>query len=335
MTNISQHIEQLLRRHDCVIVPTIGAFIVSYKSAYINDEWGIMTPPKREVHFNASIVNNDGLLANSIARKNRISFEAANLLLQQEIEKIRTQLERNKEYAIGRLGILHLGEEANIDFKAFKSDIQLNANYGLNQFRMKTLKEIQEAVYASASPSAKADNRSDKNYYIPINKRFAQYAAMFIVVFFAAISLSVPSGQYKQEYASVVPITQSHQTHTPVDTVIPTPASQVIEETPATVETQAKPQVVAEPTPAPQAPEATETASEPQCYAVVATMSSVAEAEKYIRTKSTDKQLQIVTIGKMSRVYTDCGSRQEMASIITNADFQAEFPGAWIWQPRK
>ncbi|MBQ5724395.1 MAG: hypothetical protein IIV64_09420, partial [Muribaculaceae bacterium] len=203
MTNISQHIEQLLRRHDCVIVPTIGAFIVSYKSAYINDEWGIMTPPKREVHFNASIVNNDGLLANSIARKNRISFEAANLLLQQEIEKIRTQLERNKEYAIGRLGILHLGEEANIDFKAFKSDIQLNANYGLNQFRMKTLKEIQEAVYASASPSAKVDNRSDKNYYIPINKRFAQYAAMFIVVFFAAISLSVPSGQYKQEYASV------------------------------------------------------------------------------------------------------------------------------------
>ena len=318
MTNISQHIEQLLRRHDCVIVPTIGAFIVSYKSAYINDEWGIMTPPKREVHFNASIVNNDGLLANSIARKNRISFEAANLLLQQEIEKIRTQLERNKEYAIGRLGILHLGEEANIDFKAFK-----------------TLKEIQEAVYASASPSAKTDNRSDKNYYIPINKRFAQYVAMFIVVFFAAISLSVPSGQYKQEYASVVPITQSHQTQTPVDTVTPTPAPQVIEETPATVETQAKPQAVAEPTPDPQAPEATETTSEPQCYAVVATMSSVAEAEKYIRTKSTDKQLQIVTIGKMSRVYTDCGSRQEMASIITNADFQAEFPGAWIWQPRK
>ena len=89
MTNISQHIEFLLRRHDCVILPTIGAFIASYKAAHINNEWGIITPPKREIYFNASINNNDGLLANSIARKNRISFEAANRLLLQEIEKIR------------------------------------------------------------------------------------------------------------------------------------------------------------------------------------------------------------------------------------------------------
>lgn len=319
MTNISQHIELLLRRHDCVILPTIGAFIASYKAAHINEEWGIVTPPKREIYFNASINNNDGLLANSIARKNRISFEVANQQLLQEIEKIRTQLEREKEYSIGRLGIIHYGKEANLDFEPFKSDVQHNAHYGLHQFKMKTLVEIEKGNNLSLCENVSASNlRSDKNYYIPINKQFARYAAMFIIVFFAAISLSVPLGQYQnQEFASIVPIKKT-----------------IIQPTKELQESIVKEPISPQPIETAIAKEVVETVA-PECYAVVATVRSTDEAEKFIRQADTDKELHIVTIGKMSRVYTDCGTREEMAKIISNPEFQDEFPGAWIWQPKK
>ena len=319
MTNISQHIEFLLRRHDCVILPTIGAFIASYKAAHINNEWGIITPPKREIYFNASINNNDGLLANSIARKNRISFEAANRLLLQEIEKIRTHLEHEKEYSVGKLGIIHYGKEANLDFEPFKSDVQYNSHYGLLQFKMKTLAEIDNENSPSVSQQATVvTRRSDKNYYIPVNKQFARYAAMFIVVFFAAISLSVPLGQNQnQEFASIVPIkktiiqpTEELQKTVVEDTIAPQPVEMEMAE--KVVETVA-----------------------PECYAVVATVRSIEEAEKFIRQADTEKELRIITVGKMSRVYTDCGKRDEMAKIISNPEFQQEFPGAWIWQPKK
>jgi tRNA(Ile2)-agmatinylcytidine synthase len=62
---------------------------------------------------------------------------------------------------------------------------------------------------------------------------------------------------------------------------------------------------------------------------------TIEEAEKFIRQADTEKELRIITVGKMSRVYTDCGKRDEMAKIISNPEFQQEFPGAWIWQPKK
>lgn len=327
MTNISLHIEQLLHRHDCVILPSIGAFIASYKSAYINEEWGILTPPKREIYFNSSITNNDGLLANSIARKNRISFEAANIILQQEIEKIRSIIEKDKEYAIGKIGILHCGNEGNLDFERFRNDTQLNAFYGLCQFKMRTIAELEKSNNNfDIDTRQHRDQTNDKNYYIPINKQFAQYAVMFIVVLFAAISLSVPNDQYvsnHQEFASVVPIKK-------VITKTQKQTSQIIAETQSDT-TLLSPKASVSSTIANNIPEV----NKQTYYAVVATMRSLSEAEKFVRLKNTDKKLHIITIGKKSRVYTDCGSKEEMSKIITNPEFQNEFPGAWIWQPQK
>lgn len=322
MITISSHIEQLLRHHDCVILPSIGAFIASYKPAHINEEWGIITPPRREINFNASITNNDGLLANSIARKRGISFEAANIILQHEIDKLNSHLKNEKEFAIGKLGILHCGEEENLHFEHFKTDKQRNAFYGLYPFKMRTLAEIERELHPKAQFSENQQpQRSDKNYYIAINKQFAKYAAMFIVVFFAAISLSMPQGSdlsHSYDTASVLPIKKEVKQNV---------CKQISRDTSTPINTETvKPDTVSETAPIPTVDE---------CYAVVATMTTREEAEKYVRLKKTDKSLQIITKGKMSRVYTHSGSRKEMATIITDRNFQKEFPGAWIWQPKR
>lgn len=317
MIDLIQHIEYLLRHHNCVIVPNIGAFIVSYKSAYINDEWGILTPPMREVYFNSSITNNDGLLANSIARKEKISFEAASRIMMQEIERLKTILFENKELNIGRVGNLHIGEENNLLFEPFKKHRQADAFWGLQPLRLASL---EEQLRRATSPENVANHRrSDKNYYIPINKRFVHYAAMFILVFLATISLSLPSDNTKtvQNYAAVVPVTAST-----VKKIVASTSTPVAEQQPA-VEQAEEPQI--------QAPESN------VYYLIVASLSSDEEALKFIEScAAEDSDLKVVSTASMSRVYAAKSSnRDELTVLLNSSEFQARHSQAWIWKSKR
>lgn len=314
----------MLRRHDCVILPTIGAFIASYKSANINEDWGIVVPPKREITFNASITNNDGLLANSIARRNRVQFETANQQLISVVESIRQRLDQDKEYAIGKLGILHKGEESNLYFEPFKSNNSYNSYYGLQSFKLSTLDEIEKniAPYSSSSINNK-DFRSDKNFYIAVNKKVVKYTAMIMIIFFAAASLSFPP-YYEgsnQKYASVLPVTNITQEIVEADNII-----KEISDT--------KSQVIIE-TNQSAVKDIEDCKEEELSYAIVATMRTEAEAQKFIELSKSKRELRIITSGRMSRVYTDKGNHDEIKKIVATREFQKEFPGAWAWQNKK
>ena len=87
MENLSLHIEYLLLRHDCVVVPGIGAFINIYQTPEFDTATGKITPMMREVRFNGAVRSDDGLLANSYARKYQISYREGAELLRQDIEK--------------------------------------------------------------------------------------------------------------------------------------------------------------------------------------------------------------------------------------------------------
>lgn len=74
MERLSIHIEYLLLRHDCVVVPGFGAFINARSEARVDSESGQVYPMMREVRFNSALVHDDGLLAGSFARKYRVPF---------------------------------------------------------------------------------------------------------------------------------------------------------------------------------------------------------------------------------------------------------------------
>ena len=61
MKDLNVYIEELLYKHQCVIIPKFGAFISNRKSAKMADD-KTFDPPKRELSFNASLNSNDGLL---------------------------------------------------------------------------------------------------------------------------------------------------------------------------------------------------------------------------------------------------------------------------------
>ena len=117
------HIEYLLTRHDCVIVPGLGAFIATEQEAYIDFERGVVRPRRREVSFNCSVVTDDGLLSHSIARRERISYEDARRLVAVMSERMAADLQNEGEVSIGMTGRLVKDQEGLVSFQPRRSAI--------------------------------------------------------------------------------------------------------------------------------------------------------------------------------------------------------------------
>lgn len=111
MIDLSSHIEYLLLSHDCVVVPGLGAFLVYEEPARYDGDSALFFPPHRSLGFNPAVTHSDGLLVGSVARKERISIEAASQHIQAEVLSFRHQLSQTGELPVGSLGVLSVGAE--------------------------------------------------------------------------------------------------------------------------------------------------------------------------------------------------------------------------------
>ncbi|MBK8848297.1 MAG: hypothetical protein IPO27_17865 [Bacteroidetes bacterium] len=139
--NIVPVIEQLLYKHDCVIVPEFGAFIASFLPAKINSQTQRAHPPCRILAFNSSLVNNDGLLANAIATQNKVSYPEACEIIAQATEKWFTELQAGKHLQMEHIGALYFN-----DFKALQFLPDSTINYLLDSYGLDTIKLRNAAV---------------------------------------------------------------------------------------------------------------------------------------------------------------------------------------------
>lgn len=125
MTPLALHIEYLLLRHDCVIIPGLGAFVAEYVPASIDDACGLIIPPLRKISFNPVIQQNDGILNESIARKEQTTSEEASILLESYINDIERSLRTIGEYSIGNLGRLVYNDDSrSIEFLSRLSSVK-------------------------------------------------------------------------------------------------------------------------------------------------------------------------------------------------------------------
>lgn len=112
MNDLALHIEYLLLSHDCVIVPGLGAFLAHRNVACVDSDADVMMPPSRSLGFNADLTLNDGLLAGSIARRERISIDAANARVEAAVSSFLHQLSRSGCLSIGELGELSVAADS-------------------------------------------------------------------------------------------------------------------------------------------------------------------------------------------------------------------------------
>lgn len=114
--DLSYHIEELLFLNDCVIIPTIGGFIVNHTSASIDFVEQQLLPPQKTVSFNPKLVNNDGLLANHIAQKEHLTYKQATLKVEAFSRQIESDLFNNKIVHFDKIGKLYFNSDSKLEF---------------------------------------------------------------------------------------------------------------------------------------------------------------------------------------------------------------------------
>ena len=316
MIRIISHIEYLLRRNECVVLPEFGAFIARYVSAKLGDDNQLL-PPARVLGFNDAVVCNDGLLVNSIMRKEKVSYDKAMSIIADDVVALKRQLMENREFCMGSLGRFELSDDDSLHFYPSIDGNQASIEYfGLEKLKFMP---VLNTVFETEDPESK--EKGADVVYLPISRNIFKIAASIAVLILLAITLSTPIPvENTPDFAGFnSAVTKSANK---LEEKIAMPITAVVEED--TVATQPT-EVVAE------TEQEMETASQPTYYVVVASLKTKAQTEQFIR-ESSIKNLKVLSRnGGIYRVYVASGnSYSEMNDFIESTNLRETNPDVWI-----
>lgn len=307
MKTIILHLEYLLFRHDCVIIPGFGAFLASNRKAHIDFIKGEILPPSREIMFNQAILTDDGLLANSIARVNALSFEEARQVIFRECSELKNELFSQGRLKIGNIGMLNVGEENTIYFTPDEGPDSIGYTPGLQAINFPIIGAEETPAIQSLSPAPA------KRAFHKLSKIAAAvvFSAAVVVAYFL---FPLPSDKREQR-ASVVPVEvimkKDKTASIPDSTLSPIPAE------------------VSSPLPVSD----DSISEEPMHYLIVATFKDKEDAEKFVSIYSTpDHPLTTISSRKVTRVsFASSDNKDDLRKLFNSKELTERFSNPWIW----
>jgi nucleoid DNA-binding protein len=193
--NLNFHIAFLLTKHECVIIPGFGAFIVSDNNKKRADGRNVLPPPESFLSFNSEITHNDGLLANSVAREKNCGFSEAMTYIQSYSDDLHTKLIAGETVQLPWVGRLAISKEGKIIFTAAPNQ-SCNADfYGFTGVRLPRLIELEKQ---NINTQFRSKKRSDV-IWIPISRKIALYAASTAAAVMAMLLWPMSLNDYSRE----------------------------------------------------------------------------------------------------------------------------------------
>ncbi len=323
MISLIDHIKYLLMKNECVIVPGWGAFIAQYHPSVIDG--GTYIGPSRGLSFNPAITHNDGMLAASIVRREDVSYEKANSIIENDVEYMRSQFEHNGRLEFDRIGTFTRNESGAIIFLPAQADISIaNSYYSL-------LAPIDVAEHSISRSEAPCECENEIQFIPrqmhPVRRWMRVAASIAILVALCAV-LSTPVSIQRDivDYAfiSTLSIQNPKAIELPaVDTepheliiAIPTDSAAVEDVVPAVEANKFRMDV------------------SDKYFLIVASFESRRQAERY-KAQFPDESLEIIESEWRYRVYAATGSSvNEARLIMDNEEFAALHPDAWVYKRR-
>lgn len=203
MIEFSRHIEYLMLKHDCVIIPKLGGFIAQYMPARYIEQEGIFIPPYRSIGFNDRLCLNDGLLVQSYMRVHGTSYAVATNLVESAVDALKRELYEKGEVQLGNLGCLGVAPSGGFSFTPSESGIATPSLYGLSSFEL-------SVNQSNSSDKIKrvSEKRENRNYVLKVNKELVNYISAAVITLFFYFIWSTPLSDTKVptlQQASVVP----------------------------------------------------------------------------------------------------------------------------------
>ena len=315
MKPLTSHIEYLLSRHDCVVVPGLGAFVKHYENSEISADFQVITSPKISIGFNQEVNHNDGLLVTSVMRCDAVSYEVAARYVEREVTSMLRLLSQGDEIPMGRIGLLRSSSEGKTTFRQFPCPTLGNEWFGLN--KKLTVRPLLEIL------SEQEKGTVTQPLWVAKARKIATIAASIVVLVFLSLVLSTPishNGLTSAEMAGLNKPFDIHQAQT---------ESPVCQE--PNIELRfTSPKAVEKPAVAEQEPVATETG---RYYLIVSSLESERQAKKFISGHDGDN-LQVLNVEGKYRVYIARSDDFEALSA-QRAQVDAQYPGAWIFKARR
>lgn len=330
---ITDHIQHLLRTHDCVVVPGIGAFVAQYVAAHLSDDCRRLLPPGRQLVFNNIVVHDDGVLAESVSRAEGISYEAARIEINRQTEEMRRRLESEGSIDIARIGRLTLHEQGALSFLPdTENPIVKSPFLGLAAVDLPEEETDIRPVVLEVAPRRK-----------PRLRPALRYAAAVAILAGLGITFSTPImiGDRKMDHASlnlpkisganaaVVPVVEGavEKQETMDAPVAKAPCAAT-----APVSTRsALPPIVA-------VEDMKSISGEPgyDCYIIVASCANRAEAKRFIAMRKAEGQLDILPSDGRYRVYAAVARDYDEAFAFktSDRDFRSKYGDAWVYQKK-
>ncbi|MFY8187270.1 MAG: SPOR domain-containing protein [Flavobacterium sp.] len=205
---IEQSITELLYRYQCVTVPGFGAFLTETISSQYFPATQTFSPPKKLVSFNLHIKNNDGLLANHLAQKERVSYEVALRFIAIVVEEWMQVLNHKKTLEFEKIGKIELSSENNLVFTPFDVTNFNLQSFGLlpvqskNVFRIIAKEPTVEILEVISENEVQSEIFEENTEAIHTHKKsipWLRYAASFVI--FASVTAAISGYFYQQNVA--------------------------------------------------------------------------------------------------------------------------------------
>ncbi len=244
MLELFRHIECLLVKHDCVIIPDFGGFVTRYMPARLVKEELLYLPPYRSIGFNQELTHNDGLLVQSYMKVHGTDYTETLQIIANAVLQAKNELREQGATEISGVGKLMLGVNGRYEFEPYESGVVAPDFYGLDALQIK-LREAQtvnkekakeKKQKAKAKTSMRIVRKNKRAYMLSINKNVVNYvaAAIVAIAFFFAWTAPVSNlydGKSNMQagvlsffnaksnaQAAVVPSVQSEVAASPVET---------------------------------------------------------------------------------------------------------------------
>lgn len=228
MFSIIEHIEFLMTRHDCVVIPDWGAFIANYGVARYDEGNSVMERPQRIIGFNASLTHNDGLLVHSLMRREGMDYRQAMRFIDDSVASFRKQLMAKREVSVGRLGYFCRSKDHSVEFVPQGHATRYDQFFGLDNVNVKTVEVLErEAAIADVQPTPDLFVPKQRGLFV---KKAVQLAASLAVLIGLGIMLSTPIIVDRSQQASFAPEVTAPKTQQVEMTVKQAEEIEVVEE---------------------------------------------------------------------------------------------------------
>jgi nucleoid DNA-binding protein len=178
MDSINFHIAYLLTKHEQVIIPDFGAFVVSkVKDDKLNWRGMISPPVKYSLTFNPEIIKDDGLLVHSIAKEKNIGDKEALRLVDEYVDHLIDDLRTGQIVRFPWVGKIHLSDNRKIVFTPALNLSCDASNCGLVNLNFPYLNENPE--------NNSADKRKNNR------KRSIVFAVIVVIVLLAVLGVLI------------------------------------------------------------------------------------------------------------------------------------------------